>query len=235
MSHLGERVTALVDGELSAVESERAYAHAAGCRPCRDEIEAERLLKARLRTMPECGPSPDLLSGLMAMGAPGGPVRPRESHMPGMPWAAPVSIGPSRPRIDRAGVGPAGRPVRVPVPIAASVALPLAMPAPAGSRRPAGRAEAARPLGRTETPRGSWLSGRSASQRRLAMAVIGAVGAVGVGAVSVGAGTAASGAPPVRPQVGNLVVQHAATTVNLPFSSTGTTWQALWNSGRSGR
>jgi hypothetical protein len=224
MSHLGERVTALVDGELSAVESERAYSHAAGCRPCRDEIEAERLTKARLRAMPDCGPSADLMSSLFSMAAPGGPVRPRESHMPGMPWAAPVSIGPS------------ALPVGGPVPVAAAVALPLARAAaaPAGSRRPVGRAEPARPLGRTETNRG-WLTGRSASQRRLAMALIGAVGAVGVGAVSVGAGSATSSAPQVRPAVDNLVVQHAATTANLPFSSTGNTWQVLWNSGRSGR
>ena len=223
MSHLGERVTALVDGELSAVESERAYAHAAGCRPCRDELEAERLLKARLGTLPDCGPSPDLLLNLFSMGTPGGPVRPRESHMPGMPWATPVSIGaPS------------------PVPVAAAVALPLAMPASvaaaaAGTRRPVGRTEpAVRPSGRTETSR-SWLTGRTASQRRLALAVIGAVGAVGVGAVGVGAGSATSSAPRVVPQVDSFVVQHAATTRNLPFGDTGTTWPVLWYSGDTAR
>jgi hypothetical protein len=230
MSHLGERVTALVDGELSAVESERAYAHAAGCRPCRDEIESERLMKARLCAMTDCGPSPDLLLNLFTMAAPGGPVRPRESHMPGMPWATPVSIGAP------AGSFPAGSPL----PLAASVALPVAMPAtaavaPAGTRRPVGRTEpTVRPTGRSESTR-TWLSGRNASQRRLAMAVIGAVGAVGVGAVGVGAGTASSSAPRVVPQVDHLVVQHAATTQNLPFSDTGATWQVLWSSGGTGR
>ncbi|MFC5185402.1 anti-sigma factor family protein [Actinomadura harenae] len=49
MSCLGERLTALVDGELGHEERERALRHLAGCAPCRVEADALRRLKARLR------------------------------------------------------------------------------------------------------------------------------------------------------------------------------------------
>jgi hypothetical protein len=48
MSHLGDKVTALVDGQLTIEATERAHGHLAGCRECRDMVEAERLMKARL-------------------------------------------------------------------------------------------------------------------------------------------------------------------------------------------
>ena len=35
MSHLGERLSALIDGELDGAELDRAHAHLAGCEPCR--------------------------------------------------------------------------------------------------------------------------------------------------------------------------------------------------------
>ncbi len=37
MSHLGDRLSALVDGELDGAELDRAYAHLAGCTRCRSE------------------------------------------------------------------------------------------------------------------------------------------------------------------------------------------------------
>ncbi len=46
MSHLADRVTALVDGELSHDERDRALAHVTGCAECRDELELQRRLKA---------------------------------------------------------------------------------------------------------------------------------------------------------------------------------------------
>jgi hypothetical protein len=47
--HLGERVAALVDGELGHDARERALAHLAGCQACRHEVETQRLLKNALR------------------------------------------------------------------------------------------------------------------------------------------------------------------------------------------
>ena len=55
MRHLGERISALVDGELSHGERERALAHLTFCADCRAEVESVRALKNRLRSIE--GPS----------------------------------------------------------------------------------------------------------------------------------------------------------------------------------
>lgn len=47
-AHIGSRVTALVDGQLSAAEEERAWAHIHSCRPCRQLVEGEGWVKTRL-------------------------------------------------------------------------------------------------------------------------------------------------------------------------------------------
>lgn len=39
--HLGDRVAALVDGQLSAEQEERAWSHALACPGCRGRVEAE--------------------------------------------------------------------------------------------------------------------------------------------------------------------------------------------------
>ena len=44
--HLGPRLAALVDGELSHDDRDRALAHIAGCAQCRSLVESERALKA---------------------------------------------------------------------------------------------------------------------------------------------------------------------------------------------
>lgn len=66
--HLGERVSALVDGQLSATEEERAWQHAMTCPGCRRLIEREGWLKTRLSTMadPRVGvePRPGLVGSL---------------------------------------------------------------------------------------------------------------------------------------------------------------------------
>lgn len=46
--HLGSRVSALLDGRLSAAEEERAWAHVHECNPCRDLIEREGWVKTQL-------------------------------------------------------------------------------------------------------------------------------------------------------------------------------------------
>ncbi|WP_084957449.1 anti-sigma factor family protein [Thermoactinospora rubra] len=120
MSHLGENVSALVDGELSHVERERALAHLTFCADCRREVESMRALKSRLRSL-DGPPTPaDLTMSLLRMGEPGGPLPPRERPFPartfgGVPLPGPRSIGPlapvdNRPRRDSgAGSGPGRR------------------------------------------------------------------------------------------------------------------------------
>jgi anti-sigma factor RsiW len=50
--HLGEAVSAYLDGELSALERRRAESHLAGCDVCRDELTDMMFVRARLRAMP---------------------------------------------------------------------------------------------------------------------------------------------------------------------------------------
>ena len=51
MSHLGDLLSALVDGELSGAELDRANAHLAACGHCRGEAVALRRLKHDLRAL----------------------------------------------------------------------------------------------------------------------------------------------------------------------------------------
>lgn len=84
MTHLGSRLSALADGQLSAAEADDALAHVAVCPRCADELRAARaardLLVATAWTTPP--PDPALTSRLLAMRA-APPVR------PGDPFAGP--------------------------------------------------------------------------------------------------------------------------------------------------
>jgi len=48
IGHLGVRVSALLDGQLSADEEERAWIHVHACHQCRDLVEREGWVKTRL-------------------------------------------------------------------------------------------------------------------------------------------------------------------------------------------
>jgi hypothetical protein len=48
MGHLGSRVSALLDGQLSPDETERAWDHVHECHTCRDLVEREGWIKTRL-------------------------------------------------------------------------------------------------------------------------------------------------------------------------------------------
>ena len=78
MSHLGDRLSALVDGELTGAERDRASAHLAGCAQCRAEAAQLRALKRKLRSLVEGAPAEAAMTRrLIAMTGPGGPLPPR--------------------------------------------------------------------------------------------------------------------------------------------------------------
>lgn len=85
MDHLGERLSALIDGELGAAEHERALIHLAKCEPCRFEADMMRRLKRRLTGLGEPEPDLDFMGRLMAR--------------PGMdsPFGSSAPLGSSRP------------------------------------------------------------------------------------------------------------------------------------------
>lgn len=80
--HLGQRISALVDGELGHQERDRALAHIAHCPACRSQLEEERRVKDRLATAPAPPPSPALTARLLGLAEPGEPMPPRERRMP---------------------------------------------------------------------------------------------------------------------------------------------------------
>jgi anti-sigma factor RsiW len=70
IGHLGPRISALLDGQLSPVEEERAWSHVHSCHQCRDEVEREGWVKTRLSAMQYAGSqAPSHLKGsLMVSG-----------------------------------------------------------------------------------------------------------------------------------------------------------------------
>lgn len=65
IGHLsGPRVSALLDGQLSAREVEEAWAHAHQCHPCRDLVEREGWVKTRLAGWSAAGADPAAPSAL---------------------------------------------------------------------------------------------------------------------------------------------------------------------------
>jgi Putative zinc-finger len=107
MSHLGTRVTALVDGELSPDAAARAHAHAAECAECRAAVEAERGTRWALQSTAGPAVPQGLTAALLTMGGPSGPLPPRPGHLPGTPRPEALSL-PRRPA-GRSGVAGPGR------------------------------------------------------------------------------------------------------------------------------
>lgn len=76
MSHLEERLSAFVDGELGHSDRERVLSHLAGCETCRFEAEMLRRIKQRLCALGTPEPAPDFLGRLLSPPGdtfPGGP------------------------------------------------------------------------------------------------------------------------------------------------------------------
>jgi anti-sigma factor RsiW len=75
MSHLGDRLSALVDGELDGAERDRAHAHLASCEQCRTEAAELRVLKQKLSALMTGAPAEAAMTKrLIAMTGPGGPM-----------------------------------------------------------------------------------------------------------------------------------------------------------------
>jgi anti-sigma factor RsiW len=105
MSHLGDRLSALVDGELDGADRDRAHAHLAGCEQCRAEAAELRVLKQKLRSLTTRAPAEAAMtSRLIAMTGPGGPLPPRRRLLRGGSATAvprPAGRGSLRPGLPR--------------------------------------------------------------------------------------------------------------------------------------
>lgn len=108
MTHLGDRVAALVDGELSHDARDRLLAHVAGCPRCREEVDAARQVKARLARLSVPAPSPALTARLLALAEPGEPIPPRRRPLRRLPRPAAGPRSSPRPQSARPAVGSTG-------------------------------------------------------------------------------------------------------------------------------
>jgi anti-sigma factor RsiW len=113
MSHLGDLLSALVDGELGGADRDRTSAHLARCAQCRDEAAALRELKAELRSLgadplDQAGSDTAMTQRLLAISAlaadtgPTSLIRQRRQRIVPRPAAVRTPQGPQGPK------GPAG-------------------------------------------------------------------------------------------------------------------------------
>ncbi|MGV9990436.1 anti-sigma factor family protein [Streptomyces sp. NPDC003374] len=167
--HLGDRLSALVDGELGHDARERVLAHVATCPKCKAEVDAQRRLKNVFAEAAPPPPSESFLARLQGLpgggaGGDGPPLGGRgfPGGLPGLPGRSGASGTFGLEREDRFGFGvlPAG-------------------PGPVGPE--AGGGFRIHPVGRTE--------GERSASRGLRFAFV-AAGAVSLAAVALGGVTA---------------------------------------------
>ncbi len=84
-THLGRRVSDLLDGQLGTAETEAAWAHVHACHLCRDQVEREGWVKTRLTALTfDAGCAPDRLKGAL-LGLPPGDCYPGSVRQPAAP------------------------------------------------------------------------------------------------------------------------------------------------------
>jgi anti-sigma factor RsiW len=69
VTHLGQRLSALIDGELEGGERERVLLHMTRCDSCREEVAALRTLKRRMGALGEAAAGAGLTGRLMGLSA----------------------------------------------------------------------------------------------------------------------------------------------------------------------
>jgi anti-sigma factor RsiW len=89
MSHLGRRLSALIDDELDHVDRDRVLVHLARCEPCRAEAVALRMLKRRMNALGGAAADSTLMQRLMGLAMSGDlGTDGRSIWEPGWPWPA---------------------------------------------------------------------------------------------------------------------------------------------------
>jgi anti-sigma factor RsiW len=105
VSHLGQRLSALIDGELSEAEQDRVLAHLADCEPCRREASALRTLKRRMNSLggdPADGGDSALANRLMSLASAGFAFG-EQGRDPAWSWPAAFPVAVAGPRELRPG------------------------------------------------------------------------------------------------------------------------------------
>lgn len=191
--HLDELgVSALVDSELPAADRDLALAHLAGCLPCRETVDAERQIKARLLALRAPAVPPELLARL------------RATALAELAPPDPVAVGLSPEYAELRNTAP-----------------PLATWSDV-DRRPLNRPRGSRDHAngrRVVGHDGRRPGGRGHRNRRIRRAAAGSVSVLALSLVgAVAAGSPAPAGPPVDPSNGTFVVEHARTSGSNPFT-----------------
>lgn len=190
--HLGDQVSALIDGQLGHDQRERILAHLAHCASCRSAAEAERRTRETLSLLDEPRLPPALFASLLAIpqaswSDDGGPQIPRRGQRlePDLLLAA---LGEPSPSTDMASaLGRGGFKTARP-------------PARSQTRVSAGSAAPSR-----AQPNHDQLDSRSGGRYAVRVAAVGAFAAV-VGSLGFAALSAGSLAGPAPTPMGNLAV-----------------------------
>jgi len=87
VTHLGQRLSALIDGELDGSERERVLLHMTRCDSCRDEVAALRMLKRRMSALGDAasGGGAGLTGRLIGLSALASLPRRDDADMPSPP------------------------------------------------------------------------------------------------------------------------------------------------------
>jgi anti-sigma factor RsiW len=88
VTHLGQRLSALIDGELEGSERERVFLHMARCDSCREEVVALRTLKRKLSALGEAAAGAGLTGRLMGLSALGNLADSESAADPPPSWPA---------------------------------------------------------------------------------------------------------------------------------------------------
>lgn len=95
--HLGDRLSALVDGELGHESRERVLAHLATCAKCKAEAAAQRRLKNVFAEMAPPPPSESFLARLQGLPGGGDSDAGMGSPLGGVPSAEESPVAPPAP------------------------------------------------------------------------------------------------------------------------------------------
>jgi len=96
MTHLGQRLSALIDGELDGAERDRVLVHLARCEQCRGDAIALRMLKRRMNALGETAADSTLTGRLMGLAQPHDPSLWPHGQGQGTPWSS-LAFAPQAP------------------------------------------------------------------------------------------------------------------------------------------
>ncbi len=204
MDHLGERLSALIDGELGPVDHESALIHLAKCESCRFEADMMRRLKRRLHGLCEPEPDMDFMGRLTSLSRDHGPSDrgPSGPSVGGTGFGSSPPLGSSRPL----GGFPGGA-------LAAAPPVPGSTPPAAGGPAPSRPERAA---GSERRRRGDRLADLFPTFPGGRYAVAGfAVATALLGSAFVAGGDTEE-TPVVEPRLADYAVEHALTSRNIP-------------------